>query len=121
MDDVIRLRLFPFSLRNRAKQWLNSLPRDSITTWNQMIEKFLSKYFPPIKTSKMRNDISLYAQMELETLYDTWEKFKDLMKICPHHGLPTWLQVQTFYNGLNHATKQMINAVVGGTLNNRTP
>ncbi|KAK5775827.1 hypothetical protein PVK06_043772 [Gossypium arboreum] len=31
-DDVIRLRLFPFSLRNKAKQWLNSLPRGSITT-----------------------------------------------------------------------------------------
>ncbi|KAK5835958.1 hypothetical protein PVK06_011684 [Gossypium arboreum] len=32
-DDAIRLRLFPFSLRNKAKQWLNSLPRGSITTW----------------------------------------------------------------------------------------
>ena len=33
MDDAIRLRLFPFSLRNRAKQWLNYFPRGSITTW----------------------------------------------------------------------------------------
>ena len=40
-NDEIRLRLFPFSLRNRAKQWLNSLPRGSITTWNQMTEKFI--------------------------------------------------------------------------------
>ncbi|KAA3465599.1 Retrotransposon gag protein [Gossypium australe] len=31
--NAIRLRLFPFSLRNKAKQWLNSLPRGSITTW----------------------------------------------------------------------------------------
>jgi len=35
-DDAIRLRLFPFSLRNKAKQWLHSLPRGSITTWDQM-------------------------------------------------------------------------------------
>ena len=31
-DDAIRLRLFPFSVRNKAKQWLNSLPQRSITT-----------------------------------------------------------------------------------------
>ncbi|KAA3462840.1 RING-H2 finger protein ATL63 [Gossypium australe] len=68
-DDVIRLRLFPFSLRNKAKQWLNSLRQGSITTWAQMTEKFLLKYFPPTKTAKLRNDISSFAQFELETLY----------------------------------------------------
>ena len=120
-DDAIRLRLFPFSLRNRAKQWLNSLPRGSITTWDQMTEKFLLKYFPPAKTAKLRNDISSYAQIDSETLYETWERFKDLLRKCPHHGLPTWLQVQTFYNGLNLATRQMIDAAAGGTLNNKTP
>ncbi|KAA3460523.1 retrotransposon gag protein [Gossypium australe] len=60
-DDAIRLRLFPFSLRNKAKQWLNSLPRWSITTWEQMTEKFLLKYFPPAKTAKLRNDISSFV------------------------------------------------------------
>ncbi|KAK5840615.1 hypothetical protein PVK06_009518 [Gossypium arboreum] len=69
-DDAISLRLFPFSLRNKAKQWLNSLPRGSITTWEQMTEKFLLKYFPPAKTAKLRNDISSFVQMDLETLYD---------------------------------------------------
>ncbi|KAK8933617.1 hypothetical protein KSP39_PZI015946 [Platanthera zijinensis] len=48
-DDAIRLRLFPFSLRTKAKQWLSSLPRGSITTWNTLTEKFLSRYFPPPK------------------------------------------------------------------------
>ena len=120
-NDAIRLRLFPFSLRGRAKQWLNSLPRGSITTWDQMAEKFLLKYFPPAKTAKLRNDISSYAQIESESLYDTWERFKELLRRCPHHGLPTWLQVQTFYNGLNHGTRQMIDAAAGGTLNSKTP
>ena len=104
-NDAIRLRLFPFSLRGRAKQWLNSLSRGSITTWDQMAKKFLLKYFPPAKNAKLRNDISSYAQIELESLYDTWERFKELLRRCLHHGLPTWLQVQTFYNGLNHGTR----------------
>ena len=51
-DDAIHLRLFPFSLRDRAKRWLQSLPPGSITTWEALAEKFLFKYFPPSKTAK---------------------------------------------------------------------
>ena len=90
-NDAIRLRLFPFSLRNWAKQWLNSFPISSIMTWTQMAEKFLA--FPPAKIIKMRNEISSFVQMESETLYDAWERFKELLRKCPHHGLPIWLQV----------------------------
>src|SRR5262249_18195786 len=120
-NDTIRLRLFPFSLRDRAKGWLNTLPSRSITTWDGLAEKFLTKYFPPSKTAKLRNDISTYTQLEIESLYEAWERYKELLRRCPHHGLPIWLQVQTFYNGLIHGHKAMIDAVVGGTLNNKTP
>ncbi|KAA3456048.1 Retrotransposon gag protein [Gossypium australe] len=120
-DDAIHLRLFPFSLRNKAKQWLNSLPRGSITTWEQMTEKFLLKYFSPAKTAKLRNDISSFVQMDLETFYDAWERYKDLLRRCPHHGLPLWLQGQTFYNGVKPSTRQLIDSAASGTLNNKTP
>ncbi|XP_040957964.1 CASP-like protein 4D1 [Gossypium hirsutum] len=53
-EDAVRQRLFPFSLRNKAKQWLNSLPRGFITTWDQMTEKFLLKYSPPDKITMLR-------------------------------------------------------------------
>ncbi|CAL1370173.1 unnamed protein product [Linum trigynum] len=48
--DAIRLRLFPFSLDNRARrarEWLDGQPRNSITTWDGLAEKFFAKYFPP--------------------------------------------------------------------------
>ncbi|KAG8478554.1 hypothetical protein CXB51_028316 [Gossypium anomalum] len=70
--------------------------------------------------AKLRNDISSFAQKDLETLYDAWERYKDLLRRCPHHGLPLWLQVQTFYNGVNPSTRQMIDAAAGGTINNKT-
>ncbi|KAG8478758.1 hypothetical protein CXB51_028637 [Gossypium anomalum] len=59
--------------------------------------------------------------MDLETLYDAWERFKDLLRRCPHHGLPLWLEVQTFCNGVNPSTRQMIDAAAGRTINNKTP
>ncbi|KAK5825748.1 hypothetical protein PVK06_020612 [Gossypium arboreum] len=56
-----------------------------------------------------------------QTLYDAWERYKDLLRRCPHHGLPLWLQVQMFHNALNPSTRQMIDAAAGGTINNKTP
>ncbi|KAK5838976.1 hypothetical protein PVK06_007726 [Gossypium arboreum] len=59
--------------------------------------------------------------MDLETLYDAWERYKDLLRRYPHHGLLLWLQVQTFHNGLNLSTWQLVDAAAGGTINNKTP
>ena len=120
-DDAIRLRLFPFSLRDKAKAWLNSLPAGSIHDWNTLARKFLSKYFPPAKTVKLRNEITNFMQFDNETLYEAWERYKDLLKKCPHHELPDWLQVQTFYNGLINGHRAMVDATAGGSLMRRTP
>ncbi|KAH9716698.1 hypothetical protein KPL71_021550 [Citrus sinensis] len=107
-QDALRLRLFPYSLRDRARAWLNSLPSDSITTWNELADKFLMKYFPPIKNAKLRNEITSFHQFEDESLYEAWERFKELLRRCPHHGIPCCIQLETFYNGLNPSTRLML-------------
>lgn len=40
IDDAIRLRLFPFSLRDKSKMWLNSLSAGTITTWEDFTRNF---------------------------------------------------------------------------------
>ena len=87
-DDAIRLRLFLFSLKDKAKVWLNSKVLNSFTTWTALIQAFLSKYFPPNKTAKLRNDITNFVQLTDESLYEAWKRYKDLQRKCPHHGLP---------------------------------
>ena len=119
-DDAMRLRLFPFSLRGRAHQWLGSLGHGAINTWEDMMKCFLNNYFPPSKTAKLWNAISSFTQMEYETLYDTWKRWKDLLGRCPHHQVPNWMQVQTFYNSLNYQTRQLVYAATGGALNKKT-
>ena len=58
-------------------------------------------------------------QMDMETLYEAWEHFKELLRRCPHHQLSVWLQIQTFYNGLSPTNHSMIDAVAGGTINQK--
>ena len=120
-DDAVRLRLFPFSLRDRAKTWLNSLAPSSIGTWQEMAEKFLSKYFPPSKTTKLRSDVYNFSQFETESLYEAWDRFKELLRKCPHHGIEIWEQIYIFYNGIYPTTRAMLDTAAGGTFMKKRP
>lgn len=81
----------------------------------------MAKYFSPSKSVKMRSEITSFSQHNGESLYDAWERFKDLLQRCPHHAILKWIQVQTFYNGLNHPTRAMIDTSTRGSLNTKTP
>ena len=56
-NDIVKLKLFPFSLRDRAKTLFSSLPKNSIVSWNRCKDAFISKYFPPAKIISLRNNI----------------------------------------------------------------
>ncbi|KAK2395303.1 hypothetical protein QL285_057048 [Trifolium repens] len=68
--EAIRLRLFPFSLRDRARAWLQSLPSNSVTTWDELKKVFLARYFPPSKTVILRAQINGFKQKENESLFE---------------------------------------------------
>ena len=53
-------------------------------------------------------------------MYEACERYKDLLRRCPHHELPRWLQIQTFYNGLKNENRAMVSATAGGSLMRRT-
>ncbi|KAL0458853.1 UNVERIFIED_CONTAM: hypothetical protein Slati_0512500 [Sesamum latifolium] len=53
---------------------------------------------------------------ERESLYDALKRFKSMLRKCPHHELPVWRQVQTFYNGVTLANRATIDAAAGGTI-----
>ncbi|KAA3474211.1 myb-like protein D [Gossypium australe] len=80
-NDVIRLRLFPFSLFYNAFSWLDSQAPGSITTWDDLAGKFLQKFFPISKA------------LEGESFHEAWESFKILVQKCPHHGFPEWIRL----------------------------
>ena len=86
-EEALRLRLFPLSISNRAKHWLTSQPPDSITSWNDLVHKFMTKIFPPLKIAQLVREINTFRQFEGENLPEAWERFHDLLRRCPHHRL----------------------------------
>ncbi|KAI4297568.1 hypothetical protein L6164_037453 [Bauhinia variegata] len=118
-EEAIKLKLFSFSLRVGARRWLNSLPPSSLDTWDSLAQKFLIKYFPPSKTTKLRTEIVNFNQFDRESLYDAWERFKELLRKCSHHGMQDWLVMQVFYEGLSTNTKTVVDAAAGGAFLNK--
>ncbi|XP_073307102.1 uncharacterized protein [Primulina huaijiensis] len=85
-----------------------------------MAKAFLLKYFPPSKTKKLRADITTFSQFEQESLYEAWERYKNLLRRCPHHELPLGLVVQNFYYSLISFNQTMIDAAACGNLLRKT-
>ena len=67
-EEALRLRLFLLLLGDRAKHWLTSQPPDSINSWNDILHKFLTKFFPPAKIVQLVQEINTFRQLEGENL-----------------------------------------------------
>ncbi|GKD56424.1 zinc finger, CCHC-type containing protein [Tanacetum coccineum] len=110
------MRLFKFSLRDQASNWLERLPTGSITTWEDLTTRFLPQFFPSVRTAKLRNDILMFQQHHGESLSEAWTRFEDLLQKVPHHGIDHWLQIQFFYDHVSFHLKCEIEHAVGGKL-----
>ena len=118
--EVIKLHLFPFSLRDTAATWYESLPYGSVDTWEELVEAYLCRFFPPSLTSERRREIIVFQQGEDESLYVAWERFKRLLKRCPMHGIDLKTQMDIVYHALNDISKGIIDASCCGAFKRKS-
>ncbi|KAK8990227.1 hypothetical protein V6N11_008933 [Hibiscus sabdariffa] len=120
-NDVLKLKLFPYSLRDKAKAWLNNLPPGSLQSWTELCRSFLAKFSYTNMTDHLRNQITSFRQEDDEAMHEAWERYRDLFRRCPMHGLPEWTQVSIFYNSVKTPTRMMLDASANGTLLDKPP
>ncbi|RVW22859.1 hypothetical protein CK203_103790 [Vitis vinifera] len=89
--DLMRLKLFPFTLKDKAKD--NGLKRQ----------------------------ISNFSAKENEKFYECWERYMEAINACPHHGFDTWLLVSYFYDGMSSSMKQLLETMCGGDFMSKNP
>ena len=70
--EVIQLQLFPFSLQDVAITWFNSLPHESVNTWEELMRAYFSKFFIPSLPSKQRREITNSKHEGDENRYIAW-------------------------------------------------
>ena len=119
-QEYIRLKMFPFSLVGVADNWLNKeVPPGSLTTWDQVTRAFLKRFYNHKKTSEARFKIQGFRQRTGESLCEAWERYKELQRQCPHHEIPKYQLLQTFYGGLSPQSKTSLDAGAGGPIMNK--
>nr|GFA16154.1 reverse transcriptase domain-containing protein [Tanacetum cinerariifolium] len=104
-----------------ARIWLDKEPPRSILTWEDLVSKFINQFFPPSKTTYLRNEIINFLQKPNETFNEAWEHFKDLLRQCPHHGFLELHQLDTFYNALNSNDQDALDLAAGGNFLDKIP
>nr|GEW11114.1 DNA-directed DNA polymerase [Tanacetum cinerariifolium] len=119
-NDVIKLMMFPYSLEGNTRVWYDKEPPNSILTWEDLVDKVVNQFFPPSKTTHLKNEISCFTQRFEETFGEAWELFKEMLRACPHHGFTELAQIDTFYNSLNDNDQDSLNAAVDESLLSKT-
>ncbi|GKB15597.1 reverse transcriptase domain-containing protein [Tanacetum coccineum] len=127
-NSSIKLMLFPFSIEGAARIWLEKEPPRFIVTWEDLVSKFINQFFPPSKTTNLRNEITNFQQRFDESFCEAWERFKDLLRACPHHvrtsrNRPVVAKVSTntSSSGLSPDVAALTDAVKALLLKNTTP
>nr|GEV71122.1 reverse transcriptase domain-containing protein [Tanacetum cinerariifolium] len=119
-NDAIKLMLFSYSLEGAARIWYGKEPPNSILTWEDLVNIFVNQFFSPSKNYHLKNEISRFTQRFEETFSEAWDRFKELLRACPHHEFSELTQIDTFYNGLTEQDQDSLNAAAGGNFLNKT-
>ncbi|KAG7564211.1 Retrotransposon gag domain [Arabidopsis suecica] len=118
-EDGFKLRLFPFSLGDKAHQWEKTLPPDSITSWDDCKTAFLIKFFSNSRTARLRNEISSFTQKQSESFCEAWERFKGYTTQCPHHGFKKASLLSTLYRGALPKFRMVLDTASNGNFLNK--
>ena len=119
--DLLKLKAFPLTLKDKAKVWLNSLRPRTIRNWVELQAEFLKKFFSAHKTNNLKRQIYTFAAHDGEKFYQCWERFMETISACPHHGFDTWMLVNHFYGGMSPAMRQLLETMCKGDFLSKHP
>ena len=106
--ELLKLKAFPLTLKDKAKIWLNSLRPRTIRNWVELQAKFFKKFFSAQRTNNLNWKIYTFVDHGNEKFYQFWERYMETISACPHHGFDTWMLVNHFYDGMSPAMKQLL-------------
>ena len=119
--DLLKLKSFPLTLKDKAKIWLNSLRPRTIRNWAELQAEFLKKFFITHKPNNLKRQIYTFAAHDGERFYQCWDRFMETISACPHHRFDTWMLVNHFYDGMSPPMKQLLETMCGGNFLSKHP
>ncbi|GJS50080.1 reverse transcriptase domain-containing protein [Tanacetum coccineum] len=96
------------------------LKQSLMITFENLVSKFINEFFPPSRTTNLRNEISNFEQRFGESFHEAWDRYKYLLRACPHHGFTELHQLDTFLTCLNPTDQDLVNSAAVGNLLERS-
>nr|GEX59536.1 reverse transcriptase domain-containing protein [Tanacetum cinerariifolium] len=106
----------PYTHINNFKRIASTLKFKDVPNDEDLVNKFVNQFSLPLKTTHLKNEISRFTQRFKKTFGEAWERFKEMLRACPHYRFTELAQIDTFYNGLNDNDQDSLNAEAGGNL-----
>ena len=113
-DDEMRLKIFSQTLTDKALSWYKSHPKGTFDSWDKLSAAFLLYFYQERKSNGARHMIINFRNRPGESLLNGYVRFRELLDYCPHHELPPWLVLHTFYGGLSSENRDILDLVSGG-------
>ncbi|GJT02567.1 reverse transcriptase domain-containing protein [Tanacetum coccineum] len=98
------------------KRILERTVGENRASWSDKLDEALWAFILLIDPNFLKTLVFGVLSRSLELPILCWERFKELLRACPHHGFTELTQVDTFYNGLNENEQDSLNAAAGGNL-----
>jgi hypothetical protein len=89
--------LFPFSLEDEAQRWYTLASTEAKGNWDELVKKFLSKFFSISKVQDLRRQVLNFKQGEDEGLDEIWDCFNELLEQRPNLRFSGDFMLHTFY------------------------
>ncbi|XP_010463442.1 PREDICTED: uncharacterized protein LOC104744123 [Camelina sativa] len=118
--DYLMLTLFQFSLADKALRWLNLLDPGSLTTWAQCRVAFLNHFYTKSRSAKLQSKITTFSQGGMETFCEAWERFKEYLRDCAHHGYTQENLMNIFYGGIEQKYQMALDTASKGDFSTNT-
>jgi hypothetical protein len=116
-DNIIKVKLFPYSLASKALDWVLKWQLGKFSSWFNFEAAFVERFGSSEIVSHLREIIISFKQTEDELLVRAWERFRGL-PYGTKHFLRDWMLMFIFYSGLTNTSKKYLDKECGGTLMN---
>jgi hypothetical protein len=116
-QEVLRWKLFPFSLTKKAEKWYTHMIGD----WEDLRDVFCSSFSLTKRIDSLPIDILDLEQLEKEFIGAAWARFSRLLASSPDFSIPDEVSLNVFYLGLDMKTALELDDTSGGWFAHTTP
>jgi hypothetical protein len=112
--------LFPFSLEDEARRWYTLGSVEAKGNWDELVKKFLLKFYPISKVQDLRRQVLTFKHREDEGIEEAWDRFNELLERGPNLGFSDDLMLHTFCFSLTPNSSHFVSICAGGDIMDKT-